>query len=122
MSRSPDQPTSSSLTSQSRAAAASSCAAALGVAGADFTQYPPVMPASSGAEATYTWVRAPCSGDSANGFSKGNNSAPNRPVSPSRPKLLATNPGCTALAVTPVSSQRRASSRVNRMLASLVLP
>ena len=43
-------------------------------------------------------------------------------MSPSRPKLLATNPGWTALAVTPVSSQRRASSRVKRMLASFVFP
>ena len=37
------------------------------------------------------------------------------------PKRVATKPGCSALAVTPVPAMRRASSRVNRMLQSLDL-
>ena len=40
-------------------------------------------------------------------------------VSPSIPKRLRTQPGCAALAVGPVPAVRRASSRVNRTLASL---
>jgi hypothetical protein len=39
----------------------------------------------------------------------------------SRPKPVRTTPGCAQLAVTPVPSSLRASSRVNRMLASLLL-
>ena len=38
-----------------------------------------------------------------------------------RPKPVRTTPGCVQLAVTPVPSSLRASSRVNRMLASLLL-
>src|SRR5216684_1343374 len=38
------------------------------------------------------------------------------------PKRLATKPGCRQLAVTPVAARRRASSRVNRILASLERP
>ncbi len=40
-------------------------------------------------------------------------------VSPSIPKLLRTQPGWDALAVTPVPSSRRASSRTKRTLANL---
>jgi hypothetical protein len=39
-------------------------------------------------------------------------------ASSSRANPLATVPGCTELAVTPVPASRRASSLVNRMLAS----
>src|SRR5215831_17093057 len=35
------------------------------------------------------------------------------------PRPVATKPGCRQFAVTPVPVRRRASSRVNRMLASL---
>jgi hypothetical protein len=37
------------------------------------------------------------------------------------PKPVRTTPGCAQLAVTPVPSSLRASSRVNRILASLLL-
>ena len=42
-------------------------------------------------------------------------------VSSALPKPVATAPGCKQLTVTPVPSSRRASSVVNRMLASLDL-
>ena len=39
----------------------------------------------------------------------------------SRPKRVRTSPGCAQLAVTAVPSSLRASSRVNKMFASLLL-
>jgi hypothetical protein len=64
-------------------------------------------------------VSAPRSGDSMNGRTS---VMPSRISGPaSRPKRVRTTPGCAQLAVTPVPSSLRASSRVNRILASLLL-
>lgn len=64
-------------------------------------------------------VSAPRSGDSMNGRAIVMPSLSNG--LDSRPKPVRTTPGCAQLAVTPVPSSLRASSRVNKMLASLLL-
>ena len=64
-------------------------------------------------------VSAPRSGERKNGRAS---IVPSRSSGlPSRPNPVRTTPGCAQLAVTPVPSSLRASSRVNRMFASLLL-
>ena len=64
-------------------------------------------------------VPAPRCGDSMNGRAS---ITPARIGSrASRPNRVRTMPGCAQLAVTPVPFSLRASSRVNKMLASLLL-
>ena len=63
-------------------------------------------------------VWAPCSGVFMNGRTTGSITRIHRPES-SDPKPERTTPGCKTLAVTPEPASRRASSYVNRTLASL---
>ena len=107
-----------SLISHSRPAVSVSCAAGLGGLCSWSKKYAPLTFATSGEVASHTRVSAPFSGLRASGL---------RIVIPkpiSRPLLrlnpVATSPGWKQFAVTPVPSRRRASSVVNRMLASLV--
>ena len=75
--------------------------------------------ATSGEVARKTDVLAPVRGLIWNGRMTRNPNALLPEVSPSMPKRLRTHPGWAVLAVTPVPAMRRASSRVNRTLASL---
>ena len=107
-----------SLISHSRRAVSVSCASGLGGLCSWSKKYAPLTFATCGAVASHTRVSAPFSGLRATGL---------RIVIPkfiSRPLLrlnpVATSPGWKQFAVTPVPSRRRASSIVNRMLASLV--
>src|SRR5664280_1755037 len=114
--------TSSSLIDHNLAAAASSRAAAEGVLGLHLTKYQPVTSVTSGDDARYTDVRAPCSGVRMNGLITFTPKARNPVASPSRAYPVATVPGCRQLAVTPVPTSLRASSSVKRMLASFDRP
>src|SRR5262249_27236066 len=106
-----------SLMSHSRLAVPVSCASELGSLCSWSKKYTPLTFATSGEVASHTRVSAP-SGLRDTGL---------RIVIPkpiSKPLLrlnpVATSPGLKQFAVTPVRSRRRASSVVNRMLASLV--
>jgi hypothetical protein len=81
-------------------------------------KYWPVTSASSGADAKRTSGFDPRFGPMRKGCDtvERKRSAPR--VSAPRPKPDRTGPGWQALAVTPVPSRRRASSVVNKMLAS----
>jgi hypothetical protein len=107
-----------SLISHNRPAVFVSCASGLGGLRSWSKKYTPLTFATSGEVASHTRVSAPFSGLRDTGL---------RIVIPkpiSRPLLrlnpVATSPGWKQFAVTPVPSRRRASSVVNRMLASLV--
>jgi hypothetical protein len=78
------------------------------------------MLATSGDEARYTMVSAPFSGEIAKILATRTACERNPPL-PS-PKRVATKPGCKQLAVTPCPAQRRASSRVKRILQSFDRP
>ena len=115
-------PTRSALTRHNRAAAAMSRACVEVRATRRRSKYSPLMPATSGDEARWIEVSAPCFGDSRNGCITAHPTPITPPRSPLEPKSERTTPGCRQLAVTPVPSSRRASSRVNSTLASLERP
>src|SRR5262245_28755280 len=107
-----------SLISHNRPAVFVSCASGLGSLCSWSKKYTLLTFATWGEVASHTSVSAPFSGLRATGL---------RIVIPkfiSRPLLrlnpVATRPGWKQFAVTPVPSRRRASSVVNRILASLV--
>jgi len=84
----------------------------------DRSSYAPLTFATSGEVASHTRVSAPFSGLRASGLRIIIPKPISRPLVRLNP--VATSPGWKQFAVTPVPSRRRASSVVNRMLASLV--
>ena len=111
-------PTSSALRSHRALASASSRAAALGSLTFSSTTYSPVSPAASSESASHTSDRAPRSGERMNGPIS---VVPSFRIPPSFfPKPVRTTPGWKQLACS--SGWRLASSRVKRMLHSLLVP
>src|SRR5262249_16474686 len=107
-----------SLISHSRPAVSLSCASGLGGLCSWSKKYTPLTFATSGEVASHTRVSAPFSGLRDTGLSIVIPKSISRPLLRLNP--VATSPGWKQFAVTPVPSSRRASSVVNRMLASLV--
>ena len=108
----------SSLTSHSRLAVSLSCASGLGGLCCWSKKYAPLAFATSGEVASHTRVFAPFSGLRDAGLRIVIPKSISGPLLRLNP--VATSPGWKQFAVTPVPSSRRASSVVNRMLASLV--
>src|SRR6516162_7687711 len=107
-----------SLISHSRRAVSVSCASGLGDLCSWSEKYTPLTFATSGEVASHTRVSAPFSGLRDTGLRIVIPKSISRPLLRLNP--VATSPGWKQFAVTPVPSRRRASSVVNRMLASLV--
>src|SRR5262252_1275678 len=107
-----------SLISHSRRAVSVSCASGLGGLCSWSKKYAPLTFATSGEVASHTRVSAPFSGLRDTGLRIVIPKSISRPLLRLNP--VATSPGWKQFAVTPVPSRRRASSVVNRILASLV--
>src|SRR5215831_9298452 len=107
-----------SLISHSHPAVSLSCASGLGGLCSWSKKYTPLTFATSGEVASHTRVSAPFSGLRDTGLSIVIPKSISRSLLRLNP--VATSPGWKQFAVTPVPSSRRASSVVNRMLASLV--